>query len=968
MSSFSYSDTRPEDDADRSDVETTRRKHALREVARAALLESVAGFHFGHCEEPLQTLRRLHDRVQVLKGQSPPHDDTLSRARNERAHQASYVGQLLVGLQGRMPLPARVENAIGEFLALDRLDGAQAGPSTAMRESPPDVERLLDTDYEEEDTEEPEEPEILAEEEEAGLLHIHGLEAIPPCGTPLQVFNVPEPPVTLASRLRILYDNTDYWYQQHRTPVLWGLYIVSALLCILNVFAMLYTATHEETYIAASPMPFLDQAQLKEPGILDGSGPLTSSYSSSLNPNSASNRRFLLYVSVFGILAGGAAYLIYRSRIKSIELARRYSLRMVKAAMIPVDVAVQYRTARFFDGYYVDTPEPAKPAKKKSPATILERRVRTAQITALALLVAALVFPPFVYAAKQYTASADPAGVMEGEGLSPQSADSPSGAQGEALRAQLRKHYVWFTALIVLILLSLLLTAFLRKVHNIASQRAHQCHPGADKVTAEPKPWLQGDGNSIGEGREPEIDHEDPYGAMARSVAGESVIRTLRARFKIEAMIVRYRMFNKWRIIHFFATLADSTFRLLGVLVFGVLLLVSVVMPLIVLSIFQENNAGQIEAFRATMQELFPELVKESPTAESDSATAADGLSPDDDLSRGRLSLARPEVAPSPPAEGWALPYVFTLAGIVGLNLLLLGARLLTRRRSRHQHAGSNRRLTVEVAVSSLAVVACLWLWDLNFTSASAIDTGSANGAGLQYRPPMDETQVQILTEEKFFSQYFLPESTFRDVWYVDVKSQATIRDGQSWHTAFHTLYGGLRAARAAGGGEVWVGSGWYRFNPDVKRDNAAYAVAFTIPDDVHVYGGFAGATPGGYEQSRLERNWRTHLTVLDIRSRSAGLTESQCVYGTGTWTLDGFILLGGHILGGPPRSKPPSAVQVDGVVGNMLLVFPGEPEAYALGPAAGKLLFHHDVIWNRSEPRVLGFQAYVNAAGPCDL
>lgn len=125
---------------------------------------------------------------------------------------------------------------------------------------------------------------------------------------------------------------------------------------------------------------------------------------------------------------------------------------------------------------------------------------------------------------------------------------------------------------------------------------------------------------------------------------------------------------------------------------------------------------------------------------------------------------------------------------------------------------------------------------------------------------------------------------------YVAVKVTPTgndANDGMGWDDshAKRTVQAGIDTA-AAYGGEVWVKAG-------------AYTGMVTLKQFAYAYGGFAGT-----ETSRLRRNWKANVAVID-----AGAANTV-VHGGGGYTyagLDGFRLqngIGYIIYSGSPQTK----------------------------------------------------------------
>ena len=97
--------------------------------------------------------------------------------------------------------------------------------------------------------------------------------------------------------------------------------------------------------------------------------------------------------------------------------------------------------------------------------------------------------------------------------------------------------------------------------------------------------------------------------------------------------------------------------------------------------------------------------------------------------------------------------------------------------------------------------------------------------------------------------------------------------DGSSWGLAKRTVQAAIDAIAGAGGGDVWVAAGTYTERISLKRS-------------VHVYGGFAGT-----ETSRDQRDWTTHVTILD--GNAEGSVVSALV-GSDLSAVDGFTIRNG--------------------------------------------------------------------------
>jgi hypothetical protein len=124
----------------------------------------------------------------------------------------------------------------------------------------------------------------------------------------------------------------------------------------------------------------------------------------------------------------------------------------------------------------------------------------------------------------------------------------------------------------------------------------------------------------------------------------------------------------------------------------------------------------------------------------------------------------------------------------------------------------------------------------------------------------------------------------------VDItKIAAPIQNGNAWATAYGNLQTGLAAATP--GVEVWVAKGTYK-----PTNTAARTIYFDIPNNVKVYGGFAGT-----EDNLIDRNFRTNVSILsgDIGTQNLADDNSYHVVSfigsSITTVLDGFTITGGN-------------------------------------------------------------------------
>ena len=125
-----------------------------------------------------------------------------------------------------------------------------------------------------------------------------------------------------------------------------------------------------------------------------------------------------------------------------------------------------------------------------------------------------------------------------------------------------------------------------------------------------------------------------------------------------------------------------------------------------------------------------------------------------------------------------------------------------------------------------------------------------------------------------------------------DATELGSAADGLTWDTAFASAQEGIDQAHTLGAGcEVWVTGGTYYVYD--------YAVTNTLHmrSGVGLYGGFAGT-----EQTRGERDWETHPTVLE-GTEPGGLGSPEHVFhvimavDTDDATIDGFTIAGGWAM-----------------------------------------------------------------------
>jgi predicted outer membrane repeat protein len=141
---------------------------------------------------------------------------------------------------------------------------------------------------------------------------------------------------------------------------------------------------------------------------------------------------------------------------------------------------------------------------------------------------------------------------------------------------------------------------------------------------------------------------------------------------------------------------------------------------------------------------------------------------------------------------------------------------------------------------------------------------------------------------------------------YVNAKAKGRAApDGMSWQTAFANLQDALdKAASTPGSDEIWIAEGTYVptkiYAPNgvvggVSGLQTTHLNTFDLPDQVAIYGGFAGD-----ERSRSHRSRELHRTVLSGDGVSWHVvTAGNDVAHTGVRaTLDGLTIRDGHAQG----------------------------------------------------------------------
>jgi hypothetical protein len=130
---------------------------------------------------------------------------------------------------------------------------------------------------------------------------------------------------------------------------------------------------------------------------------------------------------------------------------------------------------------------------------------------------------------------------------------------------------------------------------------------------------------------------------------------------------------------------------------------------------------------------------------------------------------------------------------------------------------------------------------------------------------------------------------TMNGVIYVD-KEAAGHNSGVNWANAYRSLNDALIRADKGCGSEIWVAEGIY--SPGNSPSDA-----FTVPENVQIYGGFRGT-----ETFRSQRNWKRRQTVLtgyiDRDMHGNDVQNDTIVIMADNTCLDGFTIEGGRYHG----------------------------------------------------------------------
>ncbi|MCE5231657.1 right-handed parallel beta-helix repeat-containing protein [bacterium] len=148
-------------------------------------------------------------------------------------------------------------------------------------------------------------------------------------------------------------------------------------------------------------------------------------------------------------------------------------------------------------------------------------------------------------------------------------------------------------------------------------------------------------------------------------------------------------------------------------------------------------------------------------------------------------------------------------------------------------------------------------------------------------------------------------------VMYVSADSAATSETagiGESWALAYPNLQWAIAAAQP--GNEIWVKAGTYK-----PTTTGIRSVSFVMPEDVSIYGGFAG------NETTLARDWKRHPSILsgDLGTTYPTDNSYHVLIGRNLSVIDGFTIRDGYAseADAPPRGGAIYMVNVSPTVSN---------------------------------------------------
>ena len=180
---------------------------------------------------------------------------------------------------------------------------------------------------------------------------------------------------------------------------------------------------------------------------------------------------------------------------------------------------------------------------------------------------------------------------------------------------------------------------------------------------------------------------------------------------------------------------------------------------------------------------------------------------------------------------------------------------------------------------------------------------GDTTGASVSIFAEMDSTYFVFVTgssvNDTGIFELSITNAVSAKVIYVN--KSATGGDGSSWDSAFVNLHDAIDPGFCAAGRvlEVWVAQGDYYPEFDIFGATPADSrdATFLFDFDLHVLGGF----PNTGDPGKLDRDWRTHQTILNgdlgvagsIADNTYSVLTSRGI--TEQFLLDGFMIKNGN-------------------------------------------------------------------------
>lgn len=733
------------------------------------------------------------------------------------------------------------------------------------------------------------------EDEDGTDVSISGLESIPDIGGPLGLIQLSPPPPSFAVWVKTKLDNVDYWFSQNRVQAVrvFRVFVVG-LICI-NLLAF-----HWFLVVSYDP----DDVSNGETSIAELDH--DSETSASLDPERVGSlREFLrLFVPILILVGSGfTAWVCWDD--KPNRYLESFNLEKVKQTLIPYD-PVTASIEAFWPSFWSGN------APSESAVRARDQSLDVAQVMSAGLLVLLLLFPFAQSSALAFTgpedsviASADQLAAEDSENLfSDGVAESETEPSSTTPRDRMRGQYFRMTGVLVLLAGLSVLIMWLRQASSIGRDGAAFFGGGPKSSSSlDTGPTLvdvkNPEGRSLFDTDEPEIDHEDPYGAMVQSVSQNMSDNIIGRSLMIGVMIARYRLVNRWRIFSVVAYFIQNTFRFVGVIVFCGMLLISMVMPLVFLSAVQNQAKNEYAAFRALADPFMGDPLGDDDRAllegHSNDFSAQDERVTAEPVHVVAMDTKGEDVLAAQRRSRASLYYVIAIVLMVLLNGGLAAARIFHRSRNRHiVHLSVEKGgLKAKAALVGLLLMVALLSWSDDMPlGRNAIDLRNLHADDSRVVSTVREVREKSLFKQKMVTASLAPASSLHGTWFVDGNLGSDTNDGMSWDRAYQSLSFAIDAASAMGGGEVWVAQGKYGISCASRDDGANQrSAALMLRGNVRVFGGFVGNSGIFPEVRRSERNWVDRPTVLFTGVSDHPEIEDGVIVLENGAMLDGFAV-----------------------------------------------------------------------------